>query len=111
VSGTLPAVSGTLPAVSDTLPAVSGTLPAAPGTLPAVPGTLPAVPGTPRTAIRDCTTHRTHFAGSRRHRCAIGICRPLPKALVDTRMVGAAWRRLNSFVSTMRRMRATSSRS
>src|SRR6185436_1106920 len=23
------------------------------------------------------------------HRCAIGICRPLPNALVDTRMVGA----------------------
>src|SRR4051794_26244665 len=49
--------------------------------------------------------------GSRRQRWAIGICRPLPKAFIDTRMVGAAWRRLNSFVSTSFRMRATSSRS
>src|ERR1700738_4360714 len=30
-------------------------------------------------------------AHSRRHRCAIGICRPLPNALDDTRNVGAAW--------------------
>ena len=29
---------------------------------------------------------------SRLQRWAIGICRPLPKALLDTRIVGAAWR-------------------
>jgi len=31
---------------------------------------------------------------SRRHRCAIGIWRPLPNAFDDPRIVGAAWRRL-----------------
>src|SRR5262249_13386578 len=35
------------------------------------------------------TRQCTHFAGSLRHRCAIGIWRPLPNAFVDTRMVGA----------------------
>ena len=55
--------------------------------------------------MRSGRFHRTHFAGSRRHRWAIGMSRPLPKAFSETRMVGAAWRRLNSFVSTSRRMR------
>ena len=38
----------------------------------------------------DASFHRTFRAGSRRQRCAIGICRPLPNAFVDTRIVGAA---------------------
>ncbi|MEA2239298.1 MAG: hypothetical protein QOC81_4022, partial [Thermoanaerobaculia bacterium] len=76
--------------------------------LPLRSGDVRAMTGQRDEDNRDENRNPSH---SRRHRCAIGICRPLPNALVETRMVGAPWLRLNSFPSTIFRMRTTRSRS